>query len=165
MCRLALELPTALQVHRNYAILFHRGGVFQFANLNSPMVYDDVLAPEPDDGPQRIWALIDTNQFLLEPADIFKQRGTFFVVNTTSPRSEHIEWLNKSNREYFYMKPWSLSEVLQAYVYLVSEGLQRSCFLQSPTHRSWALHRTSTVELIRPVWCIPQGVGSLCVRL
>jgi len=39
MRRLALGLPTALQVHRNYAILFHGHGVSQFSYLENPLAY------------------------------------------------------------------------------------------------------------------------------
>jgi hypothetical protein len=136
MRRLALGLPTALQIHKNWAILFHKDGVSQLADLRDYVTYRALTFPsdnhpqrvgdDPEqmvgglrrvgDDPRRIWALIDTNPHLLEPADVFKHPSHFFVVDATSPRSDYLGWLNKVSYEKFYMKPWSLSEILQAYV-------------------------------------------------
>ena len=127
--RLALRLPTALQVDDSFAILFHEGGVSEFANLDKCAIYD-VLQPPPRGDPERkFWALVNTSEFLPNPTKIFKDHETFFVVNATSPHSKHLDWLNKINHQNFYMKPWSLSEIIQAYVDLASGGSQRLRFL------------------------------------
>jgi len=121
MCRLALKLPTALQIDDSYAILFHKAGVFEFNHLMDHNDYD-TLATLSKDPSNRIWALIDSNSNLLEPAKLFKYSPPFFIVDSVSPRSGHLEWLKKLSHEYFYMKSWSDSEVLQVYVDLVSAG-------------------------------------------
>ena len=137
--RLAFRLPTVLQVHKDYAILFHGNGVSQFAHPDDPRFCDALTCPSGDDPEQiddsskRVWALVDTNTLLLEPAGIFKYPGSFFVVNATSLR---FNWLDKVGHNKFYMKPWSLSEILQVYDYPVSRGPKNSCFLQSLAHRS-----------------------------
>lgn len=182
MRRLALRLPTALQVHPNSVVLFHKSGVSQLAYPDDPYLYsqlteqtddglermeddspetdndsnrpdddlermdddpeesDDVPVQsdddyeEPGDDPERIWALVDTSAVLGEPARVLTLPKTFFVVNSTSPRFEHLGWLKKVNLFYFYMKPWSFSEIIQAYADSTSGNLQNSPILQSPVH-------------------------------
>jgi hypothetical protein len=113
--RLALGLPTALQIHSSYAILFHQGGVSQFKDPNDRLAYEKLGFPLGDHR-KRIWALIDTNPGLLEPGKIFRHNKPFFVVDATSPFSDHVELFDKVPIRAFYMKPWSLSEIIQVYV-------------------------------------------------
>lgn len=117
--RLVLGLPTALQVDKPYAILFHDKGVSEFRHLTSHPEYD-ALEFLPDNPSYRIWALIDSNTLLPEPAGIFVHNSCFFVVNAGSPRSKHRDWQKKIGCDFFYMNPWSLSEVIQACMYLSS---------------------------------------------
>jgi len=63
--------------------------------------------------PDRIWALVDSRHESLESADIFRD-GPFFVVEAASPHPVHQRWANRTPVKYFYMKPWSFAEVLQA---------------------------------------------------
>ena len=58
----------------------------EFKSLKSGPFYTD-MGPMPtvDGPPDRIWALVDSNQDLLNPAQIFGQ-SRFFVVHVTSPR-------------------------------------------------------------------------------
>jgi len=118
MCRLALGLPTALQIDSSYAILFHGRGVLELQNFKTGIDYDALNFPRRDPS-RRIWALVDSNPQLLEPAGIFMHQTSFFVVDAVSSCSKHLEWLKKLGHEKFYMEPWSLSEVIQAYVDLV----------------------------------------------
>jgi len=114
MRRLALRLPTALQLSASYAILFHERGVSRFP-LDS-LDYDDYrgLMLPPDAHPGQIWALIDSNPTLPKPADIFMHNSPFFVVNAASPTSGNLGWLEKARYEKLSMNPWSLaSTVLQ----------------------------------------------------
>ena len=115
MHRLALRLPTALQIRKGHAILFHEGGVSQFSAPDDNLRYPG-LRFEPEDRSKRIWALIDTNQSLLEPAEIFRISSSFFVVNAVSPRAQSTDWFRKSLFQNFYMNPWSVLGILQGYV-------------------------------------------------
>jgi len=112
--RLTLSLPTALQTHPNRVMLFHKGGVVEFKHLQSWPFYSD-LGPMPtvDGPPDRLWALVDSNQELLNPAQILGQ-GRFFVVHAASPHHSLQKWVKDSLTLSFYMEPWSFSEVLQA---------------------------------------------------
>ena len=121
MRRLALKLPTALQIHSSYAILFHEGGVFEFKDPENRPCYRS-LALLSKNSSSRIWALVDPNPDLLEPFSIFRYSSPFFVVDAASPRSEHLQWLKKVSHDYFYMRVWSDSEVLQVYADLASAG-------------------------------------------
>jgi hypothetical protein len=80
--RLALGLPTALQLDNPYALIFHQGGVSKFGNPSDPLAYHALAFPYGEH-PKRIWALIDTDSWRREPADVFNCDGPFFVVNTT----------------------------------------------------------------------------------
>ena len=103
-----------LQVEGGYAILFHKAGVSQFRYLDRLMAYQR-LGLEPGE-PGRIWALIDANENLAEPAPIFRSNTPFFVVEAASSRPKRFEWVRKMEFVFFYMKTWTFSEVLQAYV-------------------------------------------------
>jgi len=120
--RLALGLPTALQIKQGYALLFHEGGVCQFTDLANDETYDSLRSPSAG----RIWALVDSNQDLAKPTGVFHSGRVFFVVQAASPRPQRVQWLENVNSQYFYMKGWSLSEVLQAYVGILYGRLQRS---------------------------------------
>jgi hypothetical protein len=133
MRRLALRLPTALQVMENYAIFFHEGGTSQFSSLDSPIIYGGLRSP--NNGPERIWALVDSNQSLLQPAPTFRGNGPFFVVEAVSPREEHFEWAKKVYSRHFYMKPWTSLEVLQASVTAPPDSSPTLMF--SVVARSW----------------------------
>jgi len=121
MRRLALRLPTVLQIQSSYAILFHEHGVSEFMDLENQVLYSSLVFP-PSRYSSRIWVLVDSNPQLPEPAGIFKYSSPFFVVDAVSPGSDHLEWLKKNGHEYFYMGPWSISEILQAYVDMVPRG-------------------------------------------
>ena len=109
MRRLALKLPTVLQIRPSYALLFHEGGVKEFEELEA---YDyNELASEV--GPLgSIWALMDSNDDLVEPASLFKN-DPFFVVLAAPPHPTHNDWARGRAFRFFYMKTWSFSEVLQ----------------------------------------------------
>ena len=109
--RLALGLPTALQINRGYALLFHEDGVSQFTHPEHDGIYAPLFSP----GPGRIWALVDSNWDLLQPTGAFNTGRPFFVVEATSPYRQRLQWLSRVDSQYFYMKRWSFSEVLQAY--------------------------------------------------
>ena len=122
MRRLALRLPTVLQLEGPDPFLFHEGGVSKLTDLQG-YCYQRKL--KQDDKSNRIWALVASP----EPANIFKSSSPFFVVLVACPLSNHQRWLNKIRYRVFYMKPWSISEVLQAYVDLDTAGSQHSLFL------------------------------------
>ena len=110
MLRLSLELPTVLQVEAGSAILFHEGGISQFRHLNMIEPYVDLKSSSGGLGS------IDANDSLTEPASIFRRKTPFFVVEAASSRPKCFEWARKMNSRSLYMKTWSFSEVLQAYV-------------------------------------------------
>ena len=112
MVRLMLGLPTALQVGNSYAILFHDGGVSEFKFLTRHPDYRALRFP-PEHCSRRIWVLGDSNSLLPEPASIFGYNAPIFVLDAASPRSKHLRWLDKVGHQKFYVKPWTISEVLQ----------------------------------------------------
>ena len=109
--RLKFKLPTALQVGPNSALLFYEEGVKKFAqlSLSEGTPYNKLRSYS---GPGRIWALVDTNQELLQPSPLF-QEGPFFVVGASSPRPVCHNWVRRVSHEFFYMEQWSFAEVLQ----------------------------------------------------
>lgn len=132
ICRLVLELPTILQVTPFFVVLFHEGGVTQLTDLDNVDQYSAIRFPK-DQRFLRIWVLIDLNPSNLEPAPIFRYGSPFFLVCTTSPHSRNTDWLDKLVVERFYMKPWSILEVIQAYVDLTFGGLQHSLSVVAPS--------------------------------
>ena len=110
--RLVFKLPTAWQIREDCVLLFHETGVHEFKLPKSNEIYGRL----PSSGDRKVWALVDSNQSLEVPAGVFTHGPPFFVVEAASPRSPRLHWLRKVNYEPFYMKRWSFSEVLQAYV-------------------------------------------------
>jgi hypothetical protein len=147
MRRLALRLPTALQIGDSYAILFHEDGVTEFTHLKNHPNYRTLRFP-PHKRSSRIWVIIGSNPDLLEPAWIFRSPDApFFVVDAVSGRSDHFGWLDRISHENFYMKPWTFSEVIQAYMDFTSERSQHSHSPQSPVPRWQPAHRASALVL------------------
>ena len=127
MRRLALGLPTVLQVEPQYALFFHRGGTSQLSTLEEHIAYWPLYFGT--DVCKRVWALVDSNDSLEKPAPIFRYGRPFFVVETLSPRPTRFEWTKKVAWRYFFMKTWTLSEVRQASVTPLFDTSWRSRFL------------------------------------
>ena len=104
----------------------------EFADLHSPAAYSP-LGPG-DDGPLgKIWALVASDWHVREPAYIF-QKGRFFVVEAAPPGPTLRRWTRKHRCEDFYIRPWSFSEVLQAYANLQLEI--RNTYVSTVAHSS-----------------------------
>ena len=110
--RIALGLPTVLQIDQDWAILFHEDGISEL-NLRDPAAYDALVFPY-DSCHKRIWAIVVTGPLLSEPARIFKQPGIFFVVTATSCL-DYPKWITYVAYQEFIMKPWSSLEMIQVY--------------------------------------------------
>ena len=113
MRRLALGLPTALQVRKEYAVLFHACGTAGFKNLDDAMLYLSLKFSPCS--LSRIWALVDSNSSLRDPAPIFTWSAPFFIVESVTS-CERRMWAEGVASDWFYMKTWSFSEVIQASV-------------------------------------------------
>jgi hypothetical protein len=112
MKRLALRLPTVWHTNPGLIYLFYEGGVCRFTYPTDQSPYLSLDSANFD----RIWALVDSNGSLVQPAAMFCPIPTFFVVEAAPPHAPHIQWFKKVAAETFHMKRWSFSEVLQAYV-------------------------------------------------
>ena len=106
MRRLALGLPTVLQLNHNPPLLFHEHGVCRFTHPK------DKLGSEVS-FPDKIWVLVDSNRYAAEPATVF-QSDIFFVIETVPFSAPYLQWMDGRAACHFFMKPWTFSEVLQA---------------------------------------------------
>ena len=99
--RLALRLPTALQIRSDEALLFHEGGVSLFRNLLNNGAYLGLGFNNPS---SKIWVLVDSSPNLPEPAPVFRAGEAFFVVEAAS-REHRLEWCKKirSQAVVFYL--------------------------------------------------------------
>lgn len=104
LLRLALGLPTGLQIHAHYSLLFWDSGVLEFGQQEIRAFYTTLEGT--GDPLSRIWVLVD----LIQPAGAFLDCGPFFVVAAASQR---LQWTKKTISYSFFMKPWTFSEVLQ----------------------------------------------------
>ena len=105
--RLALKLPTVLQVGLQAPVLFYRSGVKELGQPDDGAAYNSFMSR--DDSLRRIWAITDTSRDLHNLASALRV-GPFFLVEAVSPRSL---WMDGSRTDVFYMKPWPFSEILQ----------------------------------------------------
>jgi len=129
MQRLFFKLPTALQLERGYAILFHDGSTSKFTSLNKAVNYMEL---EFSPSSSRILAPIGSNKSPSEPPSMFHTGKPFFAVEAPS-RQNSFEWVEKVDYRYLYMKTWAFQEVLQAYV-TPPRSSQHSRFLQPSVH-------------------------------
>ena len=125
MRRLALKLPTILQITASSVLLFHEAGVSEIMHHSDHSTFYEMRFP-PKQNLSRLWALVDTNENLPQPAPIFKRASPFYVINAVSPRSGNLQWTKKIGQKTFYMEPWSICEVLQAYADLTPGDSQHS---------------------------------------
>ena len=89
-------------------ILFHR------RRRLSPQ--SDWVSPCQSRVPPATWCLIDFNLDVSTVPTFIQDLG-LFIVQSSSPRQDHLEWTKKQSRatmEYF-LKPWTLSELLVGY--------------------------------------------------
>lgn len=127
MQRLFFKLPTALQLERGYAILFHDGSTSELTSLDKAVNHMELeLSPSSS----RILAPIGSNTFPSEPSSMLHAGKPFFTVEAAS-RQNSFEWAEKVDYRYPYVKTWALPEVLQAYV-TPARSSQHSRFLQPP---------------------------------
>jgi len=73
--RLSLGLPTALQIIPEYALLVRKKGVYRFERLGDQGPY--VKLQQNTNPRSRIWALIDSNADLMQPAGAFTKERPF----------------------------------------------------------------------------------------
>ncbi len=109
--RLTLRLPTVLQIRPHQALLFHENGISVFQDLIDNGTYLGLKFANPR---SKIWVLVDSNNILDKPTGVFRMGRPFFVLQVAS-RGDPFEWAKKVYFDRFYMKTWTLSEVLQAY--------------------------------------------------
>lgn len=66
------------------------------------------------------WCLVDSNRNLTTVPKKLLDLGSF-LIQTTSPYDVRIEWMKKTSHLYtpFYMKEWSLSELIVGYAFLI----------------------------------------------
>ena len=143
MRRLALGLPTVLQLCNDPPLLFHEHGVCEFAHpelkLGSGVSF-----------PDKIWALVDSNRLghVMEPAMVLLSEH-FFVVKAVPFSRQHLQWMDALATRRFIMSSWSSPEVLHVCVEIppAYRSTYISCsrsFLgpRAPhtEHRLWHLH-------------------------
>jgi hypothetical protein len=105
--RLLKQQPTVFQYEDASVVLFNKNG----ASRLSPKIS---LAQIP---PSKMWALVDSNQSVQIPADMFLRDGSpFFIVMASSPRSTRWDAVQhyKPRMKLWFMKPFTLAELIQA---------------------------------------------------
>ena len=112
--RLEHRLPTVLQVCGPDLILLCESGVYELMQPGRPQRYVKLAFLE--DSTQKIWALFKPNPAIPQPAAVLMMpTSPFFVVQTNSPNSRYQDWHKTFCSRSFYMRPWSLLELIQWY--------------------------------------------------
>ncbi|KAF8068650.1 hypothetical protein FPV67DRAFT_1780143 [Lyophyllum atratum] len=115
--RLHAKLPTIYQVGPRLTYLFDSSGVERIiTDLNADIIegFKDACEAEAGpDGPLPIWALIDSN-LDLTGVDPLYLTYKIFVVQTPSPRANHLEWIKKQSITVpvFILQPFTLAELI-----------------------------------------------------
>ena len=109
--RLQARLPTIYQSRKTHLYYFADNGVFQI-HLPGLVATDFKSQLHPS-----TWCLIDSNQSL-DAVPVFIQDLDLFIVQASSPRPHCFAWMNKATGPVlrYFMKSWTLSELLVGYV-------------------------------------------------
>jgi len=111
--RLLDRKPTILQSDSDRLYFFHSEGVEVLLPSSSSLLPDS----------QNTWALVDINMNVQAPAAMLGyQSSPFFLVMSSSPRPTRLRELKKYRRPgtYWFMKPFTLVELIQASVFFPS---------------------------------------------
>jgi hypothetical protein len=108
--RLQACRPTIYQSRKTRLYYFTEDGVFRLDPSGSFDPTDFQVSPST-------WCLIDSNQEL-STVPVFIQDLNLFIVQSSSPRQDRLEWTKKQSRETmdYFLKPWTLSELFVGYV-------------------------------------------------
>ncbi|KAJ7928967.1 hypothetical protein B0H13DRAFT_971088 [Mycena leptocephala] len=105
--RIAANLPTLLVCNKTNAYFYKNGqlGIIPVHKLYSTVFVENI--------PPSTWCLIDSNdEVVAVPHVIIESKR--FIVQTTSPRADHMKYTRKLNQrpQCCVMKPWSLPELI-----------------------------------------------------
>jgi hypothetical protein len=116
--RLHAGLPIIYQSRPSQVYYFGPEGAFLLkisdADQNAAAEFSKVL-------PRSTWCLVDSNAELQE-MPMFIRHLPLFAIQAASPRWSRIKWGNKHKIMLYYMKPWSLTELIIGYLIV-----RRSC--------------------------------------
>ena len=105
--RLQAGLPTIFQSHPNHLYYFGGDGVFKIRITEFPDATDlrPLISPST-------WCLVDSN-LELTTVPMYIQYFDCFIVQSSSPRQDRLEWTNKQSLKptWYFLKPWTLSEL------------------------------------------------------
>jgi hypothetical protein len=128
--RLLERKPTIFQKEPDVLFLFDDNGVRE---LNPSMDVDPSLGIH-----RNTWALVDCNRRVHEPAALLaRDTSPYFLVIASSPRASRWEGVEKDRGRIalWFMKPFTLAELIQASVFLASISSLAYVILQSSTSR------------------------------
>ncbi len=113
LLRLHAKFPTIYQNEVDWVFCFDEQGVERKHIRQIPSFLNDNLNGDRS----RIWALVDSNRTFKDVPDNYPA-NQIFVVQTPSPRTEHLEWGRKIDAKpvTFILEPWSLPEIICAWV-------------------------------------------------
>jgi hypothetical protein len=106
--------PTIYHYRTESCFVFNADGLYEvpFAKLGVDAELQFYVAIS-----SQYWCLIDCNRLVLDvPPQLSTLRS--FLLQSASPRKGQLNWQNKYNHISirYYMKPWSLSELIAGYV-------------------------------------------------
>jgi hypothetical protein len=117
--RLQAQLPTIYQSRDSHFYYFADDGVYLINSKSNP-----IATNYKSQFHKSTWCLIDSNQSL-NIVPVFIQDLNLFIVQASSPRPHRYAWIDKATRPVsrYFMKPWTLPELLVGYVtyLLISE--------------------------------------------
>ena len=103
----ALKLLTTLRVKGGYAILLREGCASRFPRLGVVVAYERLGFQFNYRG--RIWAFVDSNRSLVEPAPLSRHANPFLVARPVSPQPKRFGWVKNVNIETWYVEPRSFT--------------------------------------------------------
>jgi len=108
--RLHAHLPTIWQDSDTSATLFTNEGVFQLSFDNVTLA---TLTSFGDYFPPCTWLLFDSFNLETERWPKLSHTG-IFTVQSSSPRAKRFAWTSKTNMSMWYMRPFTLAELIMA---------------------------------------------------
>jgi hypothetical protein len=132
VCRMLLSLPSVYMDEPGSVHIINSSGVRKIDIGTSVRVEDNTINNE-------YWCLVDSNDELETVPKAIYSLG-IFILQSASPRDKRIDWCIKypCPLDFFFMKEWSLSELIIAYVFDHNLFVTTNTYIYlQPNHTVW----------------------------
>ncbi|KDQ17692.1 hypothetical protein BOTBODRAFT_53229 [Botryobasidium botryosum FD-172 SS1] len=168
--RITSGLPVALQYTPESVLLFLKSGTYCIPANTNPA--NDTIQQLP----RGIWALVDSDQLVDEPAPVLRGISPFFTIQAASGSTSQTAWHKYKDGQVWNMRPWSWDEIIAAAAFqrrsVSADGLRfaydlfgpcaRTCYKLADDRSAIEAHDREIRKFIK--WCRDEPLGRIISR-